>query len=446
MDAVCNDQLENSITQTTYIKSSIFALLPLSESSPLISKDQKSKFLSLLSSLTSIVLKGANAFKIGMLTEFDAQIGENLCQVRAYHTTFLARKYLFNETNQRFLQAKIDRLHDFQKLIEHTLREWNNKVQSTSSYDKDLDGKESVHEFMERKNLLIELSEDIVYLAACFFLAHFGSKVDGILQSVSLTQIAKELSVSKSQAKKLVQTFQNTVCRLGLSFVGQILNDLPSLSHYARLFSDLLKDSGDGRLVLPCFAVSEIIFQHALHTRTPILLAVNRVANDGVLQDTVFCLVIGDQYGRPVLIDYDEYLLSACVVIEAEVNYDDALQIESIDEYSARLVFNNPIDALLANTAMHPQYAGIQLKYLSDNPYLMITNTEDKTRAEQSFCSMKEFAIRQGCCKDNSTTLFMKHAYSDTIKNQMNVLQGCSNARVHDAYELFSKKQHSFFQ
>lgn len=445
MEHVYVNHSEHLTPPHTEIKSNLFALLPLSEQAQLSSKDHKGKFLHLLNSITSIALKGLKAFKARNLNQLDAQIGENLCQMRAYHITYLARKYLFSVNEDCLFQSNIDVLTDYQKITEHTLNQWNQKVQTTSKYDKYLDASESTLEFMKRKELFIELNDDVVYLAASYFLAHFSTKVDGILQSISLTQVAEELSIAKSQAKKLVQTFQNTICKLGVNFVTHILDDLPQLSHYQKLLPDLLKDSADSRLVLPCFAVSDIIFQHALYTQTPILLSINRVGTYIDNKEVVYGLIIADQYGSPLLTDYEEYLSHACVVIEAQVDYEAATDIETIQMYVERLVLNNPVYSLLANTAMHPQYAGQQLQYLVDNPYLLSPNSTDKQQAEQSFQQMKEFAKDFGCHKENATTLFMKHAYSNTVENQISTIQN-KTTNTYDAYELVSQNLYATTQ
>ena len=204
MEHVYVNHSEHLTPPHTEIKSNLFALLPLSEQAQLISKDHKGKFLHLLNSITSIALKGLKAFKARNLNQLDAQIGENLCQMRAY----LARKYLFSVNEDCLFQSKIDVLTDYQKITEHTLNQWNQKVQTTSKYDRDLDTSESTLEFMKRKELFIELNDDVVYLAVCYFLAHFSTKVDGILQSISLTQVAEELSIPNPKPKNWYKPFK----------------------------------------------------------------------------------------------------------------------------------------------------------------------------------------------------------------------------------------------
>lgn len=433
----------NGIESCAYqdTNSTVFALLPFFKHSQLVSKNQKDKFLNLLHSIVSLALIGLKEFKKGNFNQFDAQIGENLCQIRAYHITFLARKYLQDSSQESLFQSKIDFLADYQKAIEASIDHWNHAVRTSSKYNKHLDGNETVNEFLEKNSLFIELHDDIVYLASCFFLAHFSTKVNGILQSISLEAIGCELNNSKSQAKKLVQAFQNNICRLGLDFVQYLLNSLPQLAHYKKILPELIKESGDSRLVLPCFVASEIIFYHALSTQTPILLSVHRVGAQIKEEEIIYFVMIGGYLAKYSLFDQKEYVLSACMVIEAEVNYRTNEEIESVEEYIHRLLKANPIQALLANTAMHPQYAGSQLHHLTHDPFITVLNPGDKRIAEQSFNSMRQFATEWGCHKENSLTLFMKHAYSNSLQKQIHSLQ--YGYKVYDAHQALNQNPFS---
>lgn len=419
---------------------SLFSLLPFSEDSQLVCKLQKGKFLHLLHSIISMALAGLYEFQKKNLTQFDAQVSENLCQIRAYQITFLAQKYLYNAENQQILQSKIDFIADYQKKLELFIQNWNEAVKNTSSYDKNLDGKENIKSFLEKNSLCIEIKADMVYLITCYFLAHFSTKINGILQSISLSNVAKELAISKSQAKKIVHLYQMSICKQGLIFVQKIVMDLPELAHYRTLLPSLIKDSGDSRFVLPCFVVSEIIFKHALFTNTPIFLSVRRIGATLNEDEIVYFLIKGHQYLIPNLLDVENYLTQACVTIEAEVNYYDKKSIESIDEYIERLLQINPIQSLLANTAMHPQYAGENLKSLAEKPFASIANSSDKNKAEETFQSLRQMAIQTGCHKENSSTLYMKHAYADTISNQTHYLRFDCNEMIYNAYDVVHQR------
>lgn len=412
-------ETESNCIQPSYTRSNLIALLPHLEHSQLISKEQKGRFLHLIHSLITSAVNGLNEFKEGKLTQFDAQIGENLCQIRAYHITFLAQKYFSKLQNQSFFQSKIDVLIDFQNTIKQKIIQFDIAVKNSSQYNKNLDKTECVKEFLERNSLTLELDHDIIYLAACYFLSRFSTKSNGVLQSLSLTKIAETLSTSKSQAKKCVQTYQNQICALDFEFVQQILDDLPQLNHYKKILPNLLKDSGDSRRILPCFVASDIIFHHAHNTQTPIFLSIQRIGTHHLDQDLTCLLIIGNQYLQPLEINNKELLSRACVVIEAEVHDHSFDKMETTKDYIERLLLINPMKSVLANTAIHPQYAGELLHSLADNPFVTLAECADKKTAEDAFHLMREFAIQFGCHKDNASTFLMKHAYSNSLGHQI---------------------------
>lgn len=314
---------------------STLSLMPLSSESPLLCKTQKSQFLTLLNTIIERVLMGLNEFKKGNFTQFDAQIGENLCQVRAYHITFLAQKYGATWTVSPTFQSMVNSLESYQTKLKKVLNEWNTAMHHSSQYDKNLDAKEQVSSFMERFSLLMPLHPDILCLAACYFLAQFSTKSNGILQSISLDNITTELLISKSQAKKLVNCYQNLIGQLGFHFINTLIDELPQCAHYKKLLPELLKNSDDSRIVLPCFVVSEIIFHHALKTQTPILLSVKRInsISSKDKDEVIYFLISGNQINQPVAVDVSDYLDRASIIIEAEVDYSLINAKETTQEY-----------------------------------------------------------------------------------------------------------------
>ena len=63
---------------------SIVSLLPYTEDSQLIDKQQKLADLYLLREIVNIALQALPSFLNADIKAFDAQLGENLCQIRAY--------------------------------------------------------------------------------------------------------------------------------------------------------------------------------------------------------------------------------------------------------------------------------------------------------------------------------------------------------------------------
>ncbi len=412
----------------------IFAILPFFEDSQLVNKAQKGKLLHLLNALVAIAIEGLNTFIAGRLIAFDAQVGENLCQLRAYHIFFLTKKLLSNSPSRKIFYSQVAQLLQYKKDIKKTIYHWDEAVSHSCSYEKNFDKVEQVKPFLERNKLLILLNEDVVLLTMCYFLARFSIRQNNILYSICLEKIAHELEISKSQAKKLTRKYQAIICKLGYNFISQVVADFPEYKHYRAILPSLLMAADDARFVLPCYAVSYIIFHHALKQKAPIFLSVHRIGTY-IVNEIVYFLIIGDHIHNPILTSYNEHLHSHCIAIEAEVNYGDMKQVETTADYVNRLLQVNPIKSLLANTAMHPQYSGERLKVIRNNPFAQL-QPQKRNRLEKSFKAMQTFSLKFGCHQEKASTLLMKHAYSSSIMEQINSLRSRYEVNVYDAHQI----------
>ncbi len=90
---------------------------------------------------------------------------------------------------------------------------------------------------------------------------------------------------------------------------------------------------------------------------------------------------------------------------------------------------------LLANTAMHPQYAGERLRPLRDNPFSGL-ESDHKELLNKSLNDMRLLAVEFGCHQAQPSTLFMKHVYASNIRAQISALESLKETKVHDAYQV----------
>ncbi len=418
------------------------SLLPFLESSRVVNKAQKDKLLHLLNSIIAIAIVGLEAFMGENLMEFDAQVGENLCQVRAYKIITLSKKWLCTPSARQALLMELDKLLAFKKQVEKIISNWEADMSLAFQYEKNLDTAEYVKIFLKRHGLFITLNEDVVYLAACYFLSSFSVRNNNILYSISLSRIANELGISKYQAKRLVHKYQLIVCKLGCDFIKHIAHSLPRYKDYGDIFSVLTIKADDERMVLPCYMISKILFSHATINDTPIFLSVHRVQeNNPDIFDVIYFLIIEKEKKQVIVAPYLYHLLDFCIAIEAEVHYPSLKEIESASKYLDRLLKIDPINALLANTAMHPQYSGERLESLKDNPYSLLVRPgfkKEKDYQEQSLNSMRQFAEEHGCCKKIASTLFMRHVYASKVRDQVHHLHSRYEGKVYDAYYLLN--------
>ena len=81
----------------------ILYLLPYTSSFKLTNRQQKTQDLLLVKNIINISIFALESFLDGTLPDFDAQVGENLCQIRAYKNIHLAKFWLDDPENKNKL-------------------------------------------------------------------------------------------------------------------------------------------------------------------------------------------------------------------------------------------------------------------------------------------------------------------------------------------------------
>ncbi|KTC89178.1 hypothetical protein [Legionella drozanskii] len=418
-------------------------LLPYDENTQFINKQQKLDGLYLAQKVIASTVKALEAFLKGHLVAFDAQLGENLCQIRAYRLLHLARKWLHNPAYKSELQQQIEAVKVHQILLDKTILNWQQSIQLATTFDKNLDSKENIADFFARHELLFGLHEELVFMITCHFLTHFNIRVNNIPVAINLNQIADEYMISKHRAKRLSHYYQQIVCKLGCHFIMQIATELPE-HDYKEILPSLYKIADEGRAVLPCHLVSEVIFNHAILKKIPILLKIHRFcAAPSSHYDTILFNFLGNKKNEiqftlmPCEENYEH-----CLVVSGEVLDEETGYRRSPIDYIAQVLDASPLKLILANTAIHPQYSGKQLAALRHNPFQALFLDSGKTsieKREKELALMQKFALESGCSQQNPTLFFLKHIYANTFFNEINDLNSIHTGCAYEALEEKSK-------
>ena len=298
--------------------------------------------------------------------------------------------------------------------INFLINEWEKALSEIKNYNESLDKHESIEEFLERHNIYIELSEDLVYLISCYFLTQFAIRDNDIPLGINFNKISSEFNVSKHRAERLIHRYQLIVAKLSCDFISKIASELPLADSYSRLLPKLLQLSDVDRYVFPCYIVSEIILEHANKSNIPILLLFHRVKI--APHEVIYFLLNGPNYT-----DLTDFKNDYCIVI---LGVNQTTQSTSRD-YLTYLDNLNLMELVTANTATHPQYSGSKLSHLQNNPFQSIFDVND---AEANFFSnrlqnLKELAYEIGCCKENPSEFFLQHIYASKLYLEINKLK-----------------------
>ncbi|MBA2711690.1 MAG: hypothetical protein H0U57_14015 [Tatlockia sp.] len=419
------------------------SLLPYTENSQLINKQQKLSDLYFAKSVIDFAIVALKTFLGGDLVAFDAQVGENLCQIRAYKILHLAKKWLYASGLMKEFYTQLKTFKIIQLKLDSTIAEWEQAIKQSKAYDKNLDAVEKVTFFFERHQLCFDINEDFVFLILCQFLTHFNIKDNNIPVAIDLNKIATEFSISKYRAKRLVHVYQQMVCKIGCHFIIQIANELDHKLVYCDLLPLLIKIADEDRQVLPCFFVSEIIFKHAIQEKIPILFTIKRFIGERKdPYDVLYFFFLRGKSNKEevTLVPCKEFLNNHCIVVSGVV-YDNFINdMNSSLDYINNVLMISPLKLILANTAIHPQYSGKKLESYRDNPFqtILLKNNQPVIDLEE----MKNFASYNGCSKQNPSTFFLKHVYASKLINEINKLKshytGCAYLVAQSKYVQLS--------
>ncbi|MCX7114518.1 MAG: hypothetical protein NTW08_01185 [Gammaproteobacteria bacterium] len=414
----------------------VLSLLPYSENSELTNKNQKINDLYFIKSVIDLAVIAVESFIAGHLKSFDAQVGENLCQIRACKIIHLKNKYLISSESQGQLLKEARILKEYKNKLEDVIVLWEEAISQTFVYSKNLDHLEYVHDFLDRHQLFLGLSQEVVFIVSCFFLAHFCVRKKNIPIAINLNFISRELHISKYRAKRLMHKHQLLVCDVGCDFIIEMANDLFPDCAYPTILSKLQGTSDEERSVLPCYMVSEVIFYHSIKCKTPVLFIVHRINALSEIRDVIYFVLVGQEHEMQFsLAQAEHYLSHHCLVVSGRVHDGD----EDPESYVHHVLAETPLKLILANTASHPQYAGVRLEPFQLNPLLMLTsecNIKDTYVLEKNLVDMQIFASTHGCSKENPTLFFLEHIYASKLLDEVTQLETTDKARVYNASTL----------
>lgn len=399
----------------------ILVLLPHSDNAALVNKHQKLDDLYLIRSVVDFSTRALELFITGNLLAFDPQVGENLCQIRAYKIIHLSKQWLCSTKRIAELLQEIERFKSYKHTIEKVINEWENALKQVATYSNSLDAVEKTSQFLSRHQLLFPLHEELAFIIACYFLTHFSIRKDNIPIAVNLEHIVREFHISKYRAKRLTHRYQQLICELGCEFILKIAQELPIQLGYADILPKLCQIADENRMVLPCYPVSEIIFYHSIQQKIPVLLIVKRINQSSAIHsDLVYFLLLGQEESTDYdLVSCNPYLAEHCLIVTGEMLHDNH---ESIRHYIHRVLRENPLKIILANTASHPQYSGKRLEALRSDPFSLIPNNALMTRHARNLTHLRFFALEAGCSKEKQTLFFLRHIYVNKLKDEITQL------------------------
>lgn len=383
-------------------------LLPLSPDTHLPAHIKHTDALNLLQFTLRYLQKALQTFYIQQqYNAFDPHVGETCCQIRAYQVWLLAQKKT-SVTELEMIQQKI--LH-LEKLYQRTAEDTSYYQSGKHRRQAKSDEPETLQKFFSEKGYQCCLSETELFLTFAFILTRYKTSLPDGNPVIDLESLIHSLSITKNAAKKLVRFYQVKLAQFSCHFIEQLQQELfPSCSISTQILKTLCREDDDGRPVLPCYVVMNLMLEHMQRTSCPLYFSIERHYN-GSIQDHI---KFATQWHNGQLIRAKTHLWHPYPIymIEGRVEYG-AEGFESASAYLARFLQIGAKSAIIASMAIHPQYSGLRLQPYSANPFVDLPELADTELSTivQEFLQWRMAASAFGLGAAKPTLLYIVHIY-----------------------------------
>ena len=410
------------------------SLLP--HDSLIIIKDiiHKKNYIHLMKNLLNEFLDALEYFENSSLNHFDAQVGETLCQIRAYkiYTLKVDRSVVFNE---QLKELKIG-LIKVNKQLDLKKQEYEAYLKvHKSQRPQHLCTPITLVNFFLDIECLITIPEDAVYIFISYFLCHYNLvDLTHIPISIDYNRIAKNLLLSKSYSKKLGHYYQKLLSELSCNFIYQLLNEIPGEINLKLILPQLHLSSDEGRMVMPCYSVTKIILLHMIKKSANVVLLMNINSGENTRKVAFYLKGANDinDFARQQLNEKNSD--EPGIVLYGECFNDNGF---CMDKIQSDLFSRGLKQIVLSNNAAHPQYCGETLKQFSDNPFQALltdalqqqrslADTQSLSDLSSELDQMKKLARSIGCTIDNQKLFLLKHIFCDRLSNYSEYYMPCT--------------------
>lgn len=397
-------------------KISSIDFFPHDPTSLLINQDMKLKILKLSLFFANQCIDAINSFFIKKTySDFDAHVGDTLCQIRAYKLLLMI-EYFKENPAERFYVEELNRLNFAKQKIEEKIQFFDNLVKNKQAkYNKVLDNKEILYTFLSMHNILFEITETTFYLTQSSVLTKYSHRISfGVSINMKVEQLAKNMSVGQTTARKLIKNFQLTLAELSCEFVHSLCKKLLGQSQLNKILPQLETTDSHKRKVFPAYEVTKIILLHMKITQTPVLFVTHKQKNHTTESPNSFAFIFSKEKNEFELCSSTQFipLETPCFIIHGSTLSNS---INSIINIGLTTV-------VLSNMATHPQL-----------------RTETMNEREKELTSMELLAESLGYCKKNPKLFFLKHIYADSLINELTRLDFYNHS---ESYSL-STQTHS---
>ncbi|MBA2651035.1 MAG: hypothetical protein H0U73_02000 [Tatlockia sp.] len=402
------------------------SLLPHDHS--IIVKDitQKLRYIQLMKALLKELQQALFFFENQEFSYFDAQVGETLCQIRAYKIYSLSVQLPSLKTLLLPLKKTIfhvmNTLDTYETKYQLFLKQPKKERPDYSSTPT------SLIDFFLAMECVLSLPEETLFIFLSYFLCKYKIvNHDAIPIGINFQTIAETLNLSSGYSKKLAQFYQKMLSELSCHFIFKLLNELPEKDHLKQILPWLHRRSDEGRMVLPCYSVTEIIIFHMIKKETPVVLLVDiqdKYHNERIAFG--FQGYKSSQNFEPRS-HFNKKVATPCVVLYGTCWVKDLF---FKDEFINQLLTIGMKEVVLYNNSSHPQYSGSTLSLFKVDPFdalikeqqdnLSLIEIEIAQNLSYQLAKKQTLAEQTGCTTTNQSLFFLKHIFCNTTQAYAN--------------------------
>lgn len=372
---------------------------PHDPSSILRDQQMKIKILNLTVFFIEQTIEAVHSFFIKKTyADFDAHVGDTLCQIRAYKLLLMI-KYFEENPCENYYPTELANLAIAKNKIKEKLAEFQNLIANKNGkYDKVLDKPETLEQFIKNHRLEFRLTETTWYLSQCIILTKYSKRVSfGVSVAMEHSSLIHDTGSSLSGIKRIIRNFQTSIAAVSCDFIYSLSKEVPILEKSRKDLKIFERTDSHKRRILPTYEATKIILSHIKAQNIPILLVTNRKTDNFIFE------------AKPFLFDFSK-----------EKNQFELLHnLSSVSPKTRCLIIHGTTKSITVDPILKTSLEHVILSNMATHPQLYPETFEDMDRLNEELSNMKSLAITHGYCEENPTLFFLKHIYADSLQNEL---------------------------
>jgi hypothetical protein len=358
------------------------------------------------------IIQGLTLFINGEIYEnFDAQVGETLCQIRAYK--------LLDIYNNKPLSLQLKTLKEINQQYQFICN-WiayakNYLTKKKVFWPENLKQSKTIFNFID-KIKVIYYSFDTLFIGLSYILSKYSLRDDNnIPMKMNDDLLKNKYAISKTQCKKTIHHLQKILSLYSSYYMKQLFKQ-----HYTSRISNLLYKtkalSDENRVVFPIYYSSEAILIDSLKKAVIIIFMITFFKNN-------HCLMIPFHFFKNKIIIMSESSIDheKAVFVLQSVSSSNIDTPENKKQYIARLKHMGVLNIIRYNQAKHTQYSGFKLSNYTTNPFQFVKDSHQRfsaldissiARLESKLFNLQKCALEKGCCLENHDLCMIRHIFS----------------------------------